>query len=134
MEQKFDAIFVGTGFASTFFLLEYLKTAKPTARILVLERGQLDTHAWQVKNRQNSSIAPESTFVNKNPKKKWYYTPSFGGSSNCWWAATPRLMPNDFRMRSVYGVGVDWPVSYDDLEEFYYQAELIMSISGPDDG
>jgi len=134
MEQKFDTIFVGTSFASTFFLLEYLKTAKPNARILVLERGQLDTHAWQVQNRQNSRVAPESTFVNKNPKKKWYYTPSFGGSSNCWWAATPRLMPNDFRMRSVYGVGVDWPVSYDDLEEFYYQAELIMAISGPNDG
>jgi choline dehydrogenase-like flavoprotein len=134
MAQDFDIIVVGTGFASAFFLSAYLKKAKPNARILVLERGNRDSHAWQIQNRANSSVAPETTFVNKNVKKRWYYSPSFGGGSNCWWAATPRLMPNDFRMRSVYGVGADWPVSYDQLEAFYYQAEVMMSISGPNDG
>jgi choline dehydrogenase-like flavoprotein len=131
--ERFDLIVVGTGFASTFFLSAYLKKARPNARILVLERGQLDTHAWQLENRRNSSTAAEKTFVNKSDKKKWWYTPSFGGGSNCWWAVTPRMMPSDFRLQSTYGVGVDWPLSYDQLEEFYHQVELAMDVSGPDD-
>ena len=32
----YDAIIVGTGFASSFFLAEYLQRAAPTDRILVL--------------------------------------------------------------------------------------------------
>jgi choline dehydrogenase-like flavoprotein len=44
------------------------------------------------------------------------------------------MMPNDFKMQSTYGVGLDWPVSYDNLEDFYYQVEVAMSISGPNDG
>jgi len=134
MSQDYNVIIVGTGFASSFFLSAYLEKVGLTERILVLERGQLDTHSWQIENRRNSSTSVEETFINNNPKKKWYYTPSFGGGSNCWWAATPRMMPNDFRMKSVYGVGVDWPVSYEELEALYYQVELAMAVSGPDDG
>ena len=132
--QQFDLIVVGTGFAATFFLQSYLKRAKPTARVLVLERGQHDTHAWQIKNRRNSSTAAEKTFVNRSADKRWWYTPSFGGGSNCWWAVTPRMMPSDFKLRSTYGVGVDWPVSYDELEDYYQRVETTMAVSGPDDG
>ena len=48
----YDAIIVGTGFASSFFLAEYLKQARPTERFLVLERGFCDSHRWQVKERK----------------------------------------------------------------------------------
>jgi choline dehydrogenase-like flavoprotein len=43
-------------------------------------------------------------------------------------------MPEDFRLRSLYGIGRDWPLSYDELENYYCEAEEIMAISGPDDG
>jgi choline dehydrogenase-like flavoprotein len=32
-------------------------------------------------------------------------------------------VPNDFRLRSAYGCGLDWPVAYEDLEPFYGQAK-----------
>jgi choline dehydrogenase-like flavoprotein len=134
MAGDFSAIFVGTGFASSFFLSAYLRKAKATDRVLVLERGQLDTHAWRMQHRSYSSTAPEETFVNSSPEKRWYYTPAVGGGSNAWWAITPRLLPNDFKLRSVYGVGADWPITYEELEDFYYQVEAAMSVSGPDDG
>src|SRR5690606_30012640 len=70
---------------------------------------------------------------NMNPEKSWIFDPNFGGSSNCWTGCTPRFMPNDFRLRSMYGAGADWPISYDDLETYYCDAEDIMSIAGPDD-
>ena len=30
----------------------------------------------------------------------------------------------------MYGQGVDWPISYDDLEPYYGQAEIQMGVSG----
>ena len=53
-----------------------------------------------------------------------------GGSTWHWLGNTPRLVPNDFRLRSTYGVGVDWPISYDDLEPWYVQAERELGVSG----
>ncbi|NRA35036.1 MAG: GMC family oxidoreductase [Polyangiaceae bacterium] len=56
-----------------------------------------------------------------------------GGSSMSWGAITPRFHPNDFRMNQKYGVGVDWPISYSDLEKYYCDAEVFMGVSGADD-
>jgi choline dehydrogenase-like flavoprotein len=46
---------------------------------------------------------------------------------------TTRMMPADFQLKSRYGVGWDWPLSYDDLEPHYCTAEQVMLISGPAD-
>jgi choline dehydrogenase-like flavoprotein len=43
------------------------------------------------------------------------------------------MHPSDFRLKSLYGKGQDWPISYDTLEPYYSAAEEIMDISGPDD-
>ena len=101
-------------------------------RVLVLERGARRSHAWQQEHRRPSDTDSDRTFVNLTPEKPWKFTIGFGGSSNCWWGNTPRFMPNDFRLRSAYGVGVDWPLSYDELEPYYGQAEEMMAISGPE--
>src|SRR3954462_1869013 len=39
-----------------------------------------------------------------------------GGTMRHWLGTSLRFLPNDFRMRSMYGQLVDWPISYDDLE------------------
>src|SRR5690606_4402002 len=62
--------------------------------------------------------------------KVWVAHSTFGGNSNCWWACTPRFHPDDFRLRTLHGAGMDWPIGYDDLEEFYCEAEEIMDING----
>lgn len=128
----YDLIVAGTGFASSFFLKTYLERAGAGARVLVLERGRHDTHAWQVAQRRNSSTPAEGTFVNETPDKAWVFNIGFGGGSSCWTGGTSRFMPNDFRMRSVYGVGSDWPISYSDLEPYYQAAEEVMAVSGSD--
>jgi choline dehydrogenase-like flavoprotein len=63
--------------------------------------------------------------------KSWNFTIGFGGSSNCWAAGVPRMLPNDFRLKSLNGVGYDWPVSYDNLASYYDEVEDVMSVSGP---
>jgi choline dehydrogenase-like flavoprotein len=133
MAAHYDLIIIGTGFAGAFFLKRYLERAPVTARVLVLERGARDTKAWQLENRRTSSIGPEEVMVSVPAEKEWYTSPGFGGNSKCWGGGGSRMMPGDFQMKSRYGVGQDWPVSYDDLEPHYCVAEEIMSISGPAD-
>ena len=58
-----------------------------------------------------------------------------GGQATHWNAQTPRFTPEDFRLRSLYGYGRDWPISYEDLEPYYAEAERRIGVSGePDEG
>src|ERR1035441_1170518 len=133
MPSHYDVIIVGTGFASSFFLMRYLERAPQTSRILVLERGNEDTKAWQLANQKHTSIDPEDLVHNTNSYKEWYTSPGFGGNSKCWMGGTTRMMPGDFKLKSRYGVGMDWPMSYDELETHYCDVEDVMLISGPAD-
>jgi choline dehydrogenase-like flavoprotein len=55
-----------------------------------------------------------------------------GGTTWHWAAATWRFLPVDFRLRSTYGVGRDWPIDYDTLAPFYLEAEERMGVAGDD--
>jgi choline dehydrogenase-like flavoprotein len=131
MTNHYDVIIVGTGFASSFFLMRYLEHAPANCKILVLERGNEDTKAWQLKNQLHTSIDPDSIVENETPAKEWFTSPGFGGNSKCWMGGTTRMMPGDFKLKSRYGVGMDWPVDYDDLEGHYGTVEQVMLVSGP---
>jgi quinoprotein glucose dehydrogenase len=53
-----------------------------------------------------------------------------GGMAMHWGGVTPRFSPEDFKLKSLYGVGHDWPITYDDLDPFYMEAEEVMGIAG----
>ena len=129
--ETFDLVLVGTGFASSFFLHRYLARVGRPARVLVLERGAWHDHSYHLKNDGELHEAAQNSFRNRTPEKRWIFRLAFGGCSNCWWACTPRMLPEDFRLRTMYGVGQDWPVTYDELEEYYCDAEDLMAVAGP---
>jgi len=54
-----------------------------------------------------------------------------GGGSVHWSGFTPRFHPSDFRIHSQDGVGVDWPIRYEDLKPYYELLELEMPVAGP---
>jgi len=143
--KKYDYIIVGTGFASSFFLKKLLeKEEKNTGlKVLVLERGQLYKHRERLQYtheilkghevQELKATDYKTTYqADPHPWKDWRFELAFGGGSNCWWACTPRLLPNDFRMQTAYGVAQDWPITYEDLEPYYEEAEQVMAISGPE--
>jgi quinoprotein glucose dehydrogenase len=53
-----------------------------------------------------------------------------GGLAMHWGGVTPRFSPEDFRLASLYGVHADWPISYDDLEPHYQEAEERIGVAG----
>jgi len=57
------------------------------------------------------------------------YLRQLGGTSLHWLGTTPRFCPNDFKLQSKYGVGVDWPIDYAELEPYYGQAEWSIGVS-----
>jgi choline dehydrogenase-like flavoprotein len=63
-------------------------------------------------------------------KFKSTYVKVLGGTTWHWLGTCLRFVPNDFRLATAYGRGVDWPIDYDDLEPFYGQAENEIGVSG----
>lgn len=56
-----------------------------------------------------------------------------GGTGNHWQGLTPRLLPNDFRVGSTFDPAEgapDWPISYEQLEPWYCDAEHYIGVSG----
>ncbi len=131
--MTYDLIVVGTGFASSFFLHGWLQKASKDARVLVLERGERKAKKWFLKERSRVFRFGNRTFKKGSKDKPWMYVPSLGGTSNGWYGTTPRMLPEDFELKTRYGQGWDWPLKYADLEPFYCTVEEIMSVSGPSD-
>ncbi|QIE56308.1 GMC family oxidoreductase [Pikeienuella piscinae] len=70
-------------------------------------------------------------FVQNGPNPfRSNYTRVTGGTMMHWLGTCLRMQPNDFRTRSAYGQGVDWPLSYDDLAPWYERAEWEIGVSG----
>lgn len=61
------------------------------------------------------------------------YLRGVGGTSWHFTGHAERFQPNDFRMKTAYGHGFDWPISYDDLEPYYEQAEKEWGVAGGPD-
>src|SRR5207247_1324778 len=55
-----------------------------------------------------------------------------GGSMWHWQAIAIRMLPNDFKSKTLYGQGFDWPIGYDDVEPWYCEAEKEMGVAGSD--
>jgi choline dehydrogenase-like flavoprotein len=77
--------------------------------------GQPDASAYVV---QNGPFSSDTT-----------YTRVLGGTTMHWEAKTPRMLPEDFAMRERFGQGLDWPLSYGDLEPLYRRAEQELGVS-----
>ena len=67
--------------------------------------------------------APGSTF-------DWFRARMLGGRTNHWGRISLRFGPDDFRRRSIDGLGDDWPITYDDLKPYYDKLDRLVGIFG----
>jgi choline dehydrogenase-like flavoprotein len=58
------------------------------------------------------------------------YTRTVGGTTMHWEGKALRMLPEDFELKTRYAKGLDWPISYEDLEPYYRKAEYEMSVAG----
>ncbi len=123
--REWDVILAGTSFASMFFghgLPDGLD-------VLFVEKGGEYPHSEQVEK----GWAVREEILQRNSsghEKDWPAFTLLGGNSNYWWGDAPRLHPDDFSLKSRFGVAGDWPVDYAELEPFYTQAENLIEVAG----
>ncbi|MBV2144888.1 GMC family oxidoreductase [Falsochrobactrum sp. TDYN1] len=146
-----DFVVVGSGIIGS---LAARKLALTGASVIILEAGPRVTREELVARFRNSTR--RSDWMSPYPSVPWAPHPIYqpepnnhivqagpypyaaeyirqvGGTTWHWAAHAWRNVPNDFKIKSLYGVGVDWPFGYDELEPFYQEAEELMGVSGAD--
>jgi len=132
-----DICIIGSGITAA--LMAEKLAAERDASILVIEAGGHTTPLRERAMRRarwqsyGETPWPNDHLDDQNALGTAYgFSPSMnvGGLAMHWGGVTPRFSPEDFRLKSLYGVGDDWPISYEDLDPFYQEAEERMGISG----
>jgi glucose dehydrogenase len=86
-----------------------------------------------IANGENYYFYDDSDPANKSDRFKSFYERLVGGSTWHWQGIYLRMLPKDFKMLDHYGVGFNWPISYDDIEPWYVKAEYEMGVAGSDE-
>ncbi|MGE0682920.1 MAG: GMC oxidoreductase [Candidatus Binatia bacterium] len=129
----YDVIIIGTGAGGG--TLAY-KLAPSGKRILLLERGPYvprekenwDSHAVVVENRYHIKDAWLDKNGNEFHAGAHYFV---GGNTKFYGAALIRLRKQDFgEIHHKGGVSPAWPISYEELEPYYTQAEHLYQVHG----
>jgi glucose dehydrogenase len=120
-----DVCVIGSGFAGSTVAH---RLALGGARVTILETG--------IDHRQPIPERCRVRYTNVGPITYMFRDVSFrciGGTSEHWYGNTPRPHPNDLQTRSVYGVGEDWPLTYEELEPHLEESERVLGTAGADD-
>src|SRR5437870_5342924 len=130
-----DTLIIGGGITSAM-LAQKLSELRPKRQITVVEAGRsiFDTqnrgryrerameygeHPWHddyIEDQQAAGIISMTMAV--------------GGLALHWGGTCNRFSEEDLRLQSLYGLAVDWPISWTELEKFYCEAERRLGVSG----
>jgi choline dehydrogenase-like flavoprotein len=64
----------------------------------------------------------------------WWRSRMLGGRTNHWGRISLRFGPNDFKHKSIDGLGEDWPISYDDVKPYYDKLDKMVGVFGSKEG
>jgi len=60
----------------------------------------------------------------------WFRARMLGGRTNHWGRISLRFGPDDFKRKSIDGLGDDWPITYEDLKPYYDKLDRLVRIFG----
>ncbi|HYY20614.1 MAG TPA: hypothetical protein VE780_01935, partial [Thermoleophilaceae bacterium] len=131
--SSYDVIVIGSG-AGGGTLVHRL--ASSGRRILLVERG--DFLPREPENWNAGPVFVENRYVSKDT---WYdrdgrgFQPQVhyfvGGATKLYGAALYRLREEDFgELRHHDGISPAWPITYDEMEPYYTQAEQLYQVHG----
>jgi choline dehydrogenase-like flavoprotein len=130
-----DICIIGGGITSAL-LAQKLATIRPGAQITVVEAGR---SIFDVQNR--GRYRERASAYGEHPWHDDYLedqqasgiismTMAVGGLALHWGGACNRFSEEDLRLKSMYGLAVDWPMAWPDLEPYYVEAERRLNVSG----
>jgi choline dehydrogenase-like flavoprotein len=81
---------------------------------------------WEIEG-EPYTVAPGSRFL-------WWRARMLGGRTNHWGRISLRFGPDDFKRKSIDGLGDDWPISYDDVAPYFDRVDELVGIYGTREG
>jgi len=60
----------------------------------------------------------------------WFRSRMLGGRTNHWGRISLRFGPDDFRRKTLDGLGDDWPITYEDLKPYYDKIDRFIGVFG----
>jgi choline dehydrogenase-like flavoprotein len=70
----------------------------------------------------------------KGTEFEWFRVRMLGGRTNHWGRISLRFGPDDFRRKSIDGLGDDWPIGYEDLKPYYDKVDRLVGLFGSAEG
>lgn len=67
-------------------------------------------------------------------KFDWFRSRMLGGRTNHWGRISLRFGPNDFKHKSIDGLGEDWPITYEDVAPYYDKVDRLIGVFGTKEG
>ena len=64
----------------------------------------------------------------------WWRARMLGGRTNHWGRISLRFGPDDFKRKSLDGLGDDWPIGYDDVKPYYDRVDRLIGLYGSNEG
>jgi len=96
-----------------------------------LAAGRPNSRTLSASNWKDTNQAYLDQTQSKRPFKSTY--DRLAGGTSHWLGSTPRLVPNDFRMKTKYGKDQptfpDWPIDYNTISPYYDRAEAELGVS-----
>lgn len=142
MSETCDILIIGAGASGAAAAWNLSKKNK---NIVCMEQGPwMDpskypstAHDWEIKKTRDYSPFPnirnlkhDYQINDENSAISIAMFNAVGGSTILYSGHFPRFHPSDFKSFTLDGVGYDWPISYEELEEYYNINDKEMGVSG----
>jgi choline dehydrogenase-like flavoprotein len=151
--KKYDVVIVGSGAGGG--MAAYMLAKEAGLKVCLIEAGPMYDPAknvmqmkwpWQSPRRGASTkfrsfgdfdacyggwnLEGEPYTQKDNTKFDWFRARMLGGRTNHWGRISLRFGPDDFKRKSIDGLGENWPISYDDIKPYYDRLDKLVGIFG----
>src|SRR5436190_16990466 len=130
-----DVCIIGGGITSAMLALK-LSELRPRASIVVVEAGRSIFDAqnrgrYRERAMQYGEHPWHDDYIeDQQGKGTISMTMAVGGLALHWGGACNRFSEEDLRLQSMYGLAVDWPIEWKELERYYCEAERRLHVAG----